>query len=523
MGHGVIVVGAGLAGMMAAIAASDEGGEVALIDRGSVGLGTNTAMSNAVFTGVSASYGAEEYIRETMEIGRFLNRRFKVEIVAEKSPEAVAGLKALGVPINPAGNLYQVKSPNPRVVSGVTMVKQVAAALRSRSNIHVVRDFYVTGIMKEDGAATGIEGIDEAGRRVIYGADAVVLATGGAGAIYLRNDNQKGIMGQGYYLAAMAGLSLLDMEFVQFFPLVVAGEGLAASIVYPPMHEAIRLVNSAGEDLAVKYNMGSLSEAVMRKRDELSIDLYRETEKGTVFLDYRKVPDDAWNVHPLSLLRLIKHDFKAKPLPVSPAVHFMMGGVRTDEACRTDLPGLFACGEVTWGLHGANRRGGNALMECAVFGTLAGRNAAQFKSSGPKGIVSDIKGPWEDRTAGTKTGHKALGQIKDEIRRTAWVHAGVIRSADGLKKGLDASFLIGRDLEGIISESRREVCVKADLTAAVVTLKAVITASLGRQESRGSFYRDDFPREDDVSWRKNSSLTYDSATGSFAVDYVPVN
>ncbi|HBL25152.1 MAG TPA: hypothetical protein DDZ40_13725, partial [Deltaproteobacteria bacterium] len=223
MGHGVIVVGAGLAGMMAAIAASDEGGEVALIDRGSVGLGTNTAMSNAVFTGVSASYGAEEYIRETMEIGRFLNRQFKVEIVAEKSPEAVARLKALGVPINPAGNLYQVTSPNPRVVSGVTMVKQVAAALQSRPNIHVVRNFYVTGIMKEDGAATGIEGIDEAGRRVIYGADAVVLATGGAGAIYLRNDNQKGIMGQGYRLAAMAGLSLLDMEFVQFFPLVVAG------------------------------------------------------------------------------------------------------------------------------------------------------------------------------------------------------------------------------------------------------------------------------------------------------------
>jgi succinate dehydrogenase/fumarate reductase flavoprotein subunit len=201
----------------------------------------------------------------------------------------------------------------------------------------------------------------------------------------------------------------------------------------------------------------------------------------------------------------------------------MMGGVRTDEACGTDLPGLFACGEVTWGLHGANRRGGNALMECAVFGTLAGRNAAQFKSSDPKGIASDNKGPWEDRTAGTKTGHKTLGQIKDEIRRTAWIHAGVIRSADGLRKGLDASFLIGRELEGIVPENRREVCLKADLTAAVLTLKAVIVASLGRQESRGSFYRDDYPREDDVNWRKNSSLTYDPATGSFAVDYIPVS
>jgi len=520
MKNGVIVVGAGLAGMMAAVAASDEGAEVTLVDRGSMGLGTNTAMSNAVFAGVSDSYGAQEYVRETMEIGRFLNNRKKVRIAGEMSREVVALLKSFGVPVGAMGTYYQVRSPDPRVIAGVTLVRGVAGAINSRPGIRVVRDLYVTGIVKKGGVAEGIEGIDARGGNIVCRADAVVLATGGAGAMYLRNDNQKYIMGQGYYLAAAAGLPLIDMEFVQFFPVVVATEGLPATIVYPPIHETIELVNSAGEDLAVKYNLGSLTDAVMKKRDELSIELYRETRKGTVFLDCRRVPGEAWNEHPLSLLRLIKHDFATKPLPVSPAVHFMMGGVLTDDTCQSGLPGLFACGEVTWGLHGANRRGGNALMECAVFGTLAGRNAAHFSEGSPRGVRME---PQELRTAGSGApggSRKSLGDIKGEIRKIAWDNAGVIRSAEGLTKGLESAREVHRELNGIVPGTRRERCAKMDLTAAVVTLKAILAASLVRQESRGSFFREDHPREDDVNWKKNSSLTYDPAEGDFAVTHV---
>ncbi len=522
MKNGVIVVGAGLAGMMAAIAAADEGAEVTLVDRGAIGLGTNTAMSNAVFAGVSDSYGVQEYVRETMEIGRFLNNRKKVETAAEKSREAVALLKSLGVPVGLVGTLYQVRSPDPRVISGVTLVRRVAEAIGSRPSIRVIRDLYVTGIVKRDGVVEGIEGVDSRGGSIVCRADAVVLATGGAGAMYLRNDNQKYIMGQGYHLAAAVGLPLLDMEFVQFFPVVVSGEGLPATIVYPPVHEAIRLVNSAGEDLAVKYGLGSLTDAVMKKRDELSIELYRETRKGTVFLDCRKVPGEAWNEHPLSILKLIKHDFATRPLPVAPAVHFMMGGVMTDDTCRSGLPGLFACGEVTWGLHGANRRGGNALMECAVFGTLAGRNAARFNEGGPKGVKMETVKPGTGGTVAPGGSRRSLGDIKGEIRQMAWDYAGVIRSAEGLTKGLEAAREVHRELDGFVPGSRRETCAKGDLTAAVVTLKAILTASLARRESRGSFFRDDHPGEDDAGWKKNSSLTYDPVERAFAVTHVAV-
>ncbi len=520
MKNGVIVVGAGLAGMTAAITACNEGAEVILIDKGSVGLGTNSAISNGFFTGTSDSYNVKDYVQDTMEIGRFLNRKRTVETAAEAAHEAMEMMKGLGVPISASGSSYSVKSPNARTIPGVTLVKQVAEAVKGLNGIRVVRDLYVTGVATGEGAATGIEGIDSEGRAVVFNGDAIVLAAGGAGAIYLKNDNQKSMMGQGYFFAAKAGLPLMDMEFVQFFPFVISGEHLPGTIVYPPFHEEVRLVNGAGENIVEKYGLGSLNDAIMKKRDELSILLYGETQRGTLFIDYRSVPDELWKEHPLSLLALIKHDFKTKPLPVSPAVHFMMGGVRTDEDCRTDLPGLFACGELAWGLHGANRRGGNALMECVVFGTISGRSAARFKGTGRKGSSPDEKGPSERHGAGRKGMQGSLREIRQGIRQAAWDHAGVIRSEQGLKKGLEAASRIGQELTGIVPENKREVCLKADLTAALFTLRAILTASLGRKESRGSFYRSDFPREDDGNWRKNSSLTYDPVKDTFEATYV---
>ncbi|HOW55738.1 MAG TPA: FAD-binding protein [Syntrophorhabdaceae bacterium] len=522
MGNRVIVVGAGLAGMAAAIAACEEGAGVTLIDRGSVGLGTNSAISNGFFTGTTDSYGADDYVKDTMEIGRYLNRKRTVETVAEKAPGVMAIMRGLGVPMNISDSLYAVRPPNARTIPGVTLVKQLAAAAGARREIHIVRDLYVTGIMAAEGTVTGVEGIDKEGRDIVFNGDSVVLATGGAGAVYLRNDNQKNIMGQGYCLAARAGLALMDMEFVQFFPIVVSGEHLPDTIVYPPFHKEVRLVNSAGENLIEKYGLGSLSEAAMKRRDELSILLCGEAGKGAVLLDYRRVPDELWGEHPLSLLSLIKHDFKTKLLPVSPAVHFMMGGVRTDEDCRTGLAGLFACGEVSWGLHGANRRGGNALMECAVFGTTAGRNAAHFNGQGRGRSASAQaeKGRQADRGAIRKGAQRTLSDIRHEIRRAAWDHAGVVRSEQGLKKGLEITARIGSELAGIIPEGRRQVCLKADLDAALFTLRAILTASLGRKESRGSFYRSDFPVEDDANCKKNSSLTYDRANDTFASTYV---
>jgi aspartate oxidase len=361
-------------------------------------------------------------------------------------------------------------------------------------------------------------GFDKTGEEVIINAPAVVLATGGAGAIYLRNDNQKGILGQGYYLAARAGLELWDMEFVQFFPLVIAEPGLPSRAVFSPHPRGTRVINDEDEDVLQKYEMGDLNEAIKTRRDDLSAALFKEGSKGLVYIDYRKVPSSAWGKHPLSLLSRIHFDFKNKPLSVSPAAHFFMGGVRTDEDGQTSLPGLFACGEVVWGLHGANRMAGNALTETVVFGRIAGQNAAHHAlTHRPSELNSKelLKDPSHPIVSSKET----LAHIRRQIKEAAWKYAGVIRSEKGMREGLVKLKELERGLKGVVPKNISDKKSKDDLMSAAFVLKAILTASLSRKESRGAFIREDFPQQDDLHWRKNSCIVYDIQKDNFSIKH----
>jgi aspartate oxidase len=200
---------------------------------------------------------------------------------------------------------------------------------------------------------------------------AVILSAGGAGAIYRRNDNQRSILGDGYALALRAGLPLFDLEFVQFYPFVLGEPRLSSFLLYPPYSKEVRLFNEKGEDLLEQFSFrGDLNQAIVAQRDRLSIALYHASQNGDVFFDLTQVPEGEWEHYPLNFLKKSKFPFRDRPFLVSPAVHFFMGGVEIDEKAATSLPGLFAAGEVVWGIHGANRLGGNALTECAVFGAI---------------------------------------------------------------------------------------------------------------------------------------------------------
>jgi fumarate reductase (CoM/CoB) subunit A len=513
----VAVVGAGLAGMIAAITACREGAEVLLVDRGSIGLGSNSAMANGVFTGPGSSYGEMEYVADTIKIGRGLNRKTMVEAVAREARRGIELLRSTGLDITETTATYSVKSPDANIIPGVTLVRKVAETARALSALDVVTGFCVTEIVKVQGAVRGIRGFDRAGKETMIPADAVVLATGGAGAIYLRNDNQKTIMGQGYRLAAEAGLDLWDMEFVQYYPLVFADPHLPSVIVYPPYDAAVELINSAGEDLMAKYNLGNINEASLKKRDEFSATLFGELRSGPVFMDFRKVPSARWREHPLSLIAGLRFDFSTSPVAVSPGAHFFMGGVRTDEYGRTELPGLFACGEVVAGLHGANRRGGNALMECLVFGAIAGRNAA----TEVLGSETHPVAPPEPQPAptGASADRGELRDLRQEIRRIAWSSAGVVRTEGNMKEGLAQIDVLRQRLRSIQPETPDDRRLKLDLASAAFTVRAVLTAGLGRKESRGSFLRSDFPDEDNAHWKKNSCLKYDSENDTFTLSF----
>jgi fumarate reductase (CoM/CoB) subunit A len=515
----VIIIGAGLAGMVAALSARQEGAGVMLVDMGSLALGTNSALSNGVFACPTQIRGRTDYIRDTIDVGRHINSRAVVERTAVEASQLPVLLRSLGVEVGEFSTGFRAIASSPGTIPGMDLVHRVAARLGTDADIKTLMGLSVLELVRADEGVTSVRGINRQGEEVTLTAPATILATGGAGAIYLRNDNQKTAMGQGYYLAAMAGLPLLDMEFVQFYPFVIAEQGLPALLVYPPHPREARIINDSGENILGKLGIADVNEALIKKRDTLSNLIMEEARLGPVYLDLRSVPAARWTEHPLSILGRLKFDFSAKPVRVAPAAHFVMGGLKTDECAATSLEGLYACGEVTWGLHGANRMGGNALTECVVTGRIAGRNAARRAATGK--MAAGIQREERQRQAPEREDSEgSLSSLRRRIREVAWTDAGVAREKTGLRKGSEMAGALWGELETVAATDPSKRKIKADLTAAVFTLRAILAASLARQESRGSFLREDFPGEDDGRWLKNSCLLYDRNTDTFSVSHL---
>jgi succinate dehydrogenase / fumarate reductase flavoprotein subunit len=520
MSKRVIIIGAGLAGLTAAHAAAKQGATVLVVDRGPIGIGTNSALSNGVMSGPSERYRAEDFVRDTLRAGSGINCVSRVRLVAREAPSAFQIPRSIGVPIRERGVQRTIASPDPSVIPGVTLMRKLADHVRSLDNVHTLPGFCVTELLHRDGRVCGIMGFSRKGGQLEIEAPAVVLATGGAGAIYRRHDNQKRIMGQGYALAARAGLELLDMEFVQFYPLVLADPGLPALIVYPPFAREAKLAGASGVDILERNGLADVNDAIVKKRDLFSALLSEEGQRGGVFLDLREVPSAAWDVHPLAIFRRLRFPFREKPVAVSPAVHFMMGGVRAAETGETDLAGLFACGEILWGLHGANRLGGNALTECIVTGALAGRFAAERAlGSVPMPACTDrAKQVARPEGAGGMADYR---DIREHLRDAAWNGAGIVRTEGAMRKALSSLEDIEERLGRLSPQTVRERLLDCDLRAGALTQRAILQAGIGRKESRGSFLRSDHAGQDDAGWRRNSCLKYDADSSSFTVSYLP--
>lgn len=516
----VIVIGAGLAGIMGAKAACDRGAKVLLLTYRTVGLATNSAISNGVFAGPTASYAADAYIQDTFLIGKKLNSLPHIEAVARGIGPAMAFLRSAGCHITETHGYYLVQPSRPDVIPGVTLMKTLAANVKGSQGLTVRAGFYVADILSHEGRVWGVRGIDKGGDAMTFCAPAVILAGGGAGAIYLRNDNQKRALGQGYAMALRAGLELRDMEFVQFYPFVQAEPGLPSMLLYPPVPKNARLIDAQGENLAARFGMGNLNDMILKKRDDLSALLHEALLAGPIYMDYRDIPAADWEHPPLAMLAKLKFDFRNKPFAIAPAVHFLMGGIRTDPGTQTQMPGLFACGEVAWGLHGANRRGGNALAECVVFGQIAGTQAARWASTHrmSESTPSGAQAPDNGVPCGPSA-MAPLRQLGRQLREVAWADAGVVRSGQGLRTGSASLRKIEADIQGIEPGTADESFKKADLLAAALVLRAIFAASLGRQESLGSFKRQDFPEEMESSRYGNSCIRYDAATDRMSVTF----
>jgi len=516
----ILVIGSGLAGVIAALEAERSGQQTFLLGKFSIGMGTNSSLANGGFTTANSRFSREDHLRLTLETGRGLNRVSLVKCLVEHGPKAMESLKSYGIELVESGMGYWVGRPEvSSELPGVLLMKALVKKLKN-SAARLLPGFVVFDLVVEEGEVRGVFGFSREGKPFLIQSRAVVLATGGAGGIYRRNDNQRTIRGDGYALALRAGLPLYDLEFVQFYPLVLAEPGLSTFMLYPPYPKEIRLFDERGEDLIIGLGISEdLNGAIMNQRDRLSIALYEACQKGDVFLDLTRVPEKAWGQYPLNFLNRSRYPFRERPFLIAPAVHFFMGGIEVNHQGKTALPGLFAAGEAAWGVHGANRLGGNALTECAVFGILAGRSASkEVKTKGKEtagvALLSEkaLK-RWERKTREYLKKKRGVFDhpkyLYMELKDLAWKYAGPIRDEGSLNQGLNRLATLEEKIAEVCPSTSHDLFRKREMENMVLLLKALLKGSLLRRESRGSFYRKDFPNQEDQTWLKNSCYRLD--------------
>ena len=527
----ILIIGSGLAGILSALEAEKSGLKVLMVGKFAIGMGTNTSMAGGAFTAANSRFSKEDHLRAILESGRGLNQVQLVKSLIEKGPNAIEELKNYGVPMVERGVGYSVDRPqNSSQLTGVLLVKALVERLKS-SSIKLLPGLVIFDLVVEEGEVRGAFGFLKDGRSCLIQSKATLLTAGGGGAIYRRNDNQRSILGDGYALALRAGLPLFDIEFVQFYPFVLAEPRLSNFILLPPYPKEIRLFNEKREDLFEKLGIGrDLNRAIITERDRVSLVLHEASQKGDVYFDLTQVPKEKWERYPLNFLRKTKFPFHDRPFLISPAVHFFMGGIEIDEHGRTTLSGLFAAGEVAWGIHGANRLGGNALTECAVFGTIGGRSAAEYarQSGGGEGswnLLSEISIKKWERKASNYLKRKRgpfdyPADLLKNLKDLAWRYAGPVREEGLMKEALLQLASLEKRIEKIYPATLKDLFKKRDLENAALILKAILQGSLLRMESRGSFFRRDFPNQNDQSWTKNTC--YRLGKGELQITHRPV-
>jgi len=371
-------------------------------------------------------------------------------------------------------------------------------------------------LIKAGPRVVGALAIDrEREKLVAFFARATVLATGGAGNLYSFTTNPRGLTSDGYALAFRARAQLIDLEFVQFEPFILVhpadarGYGLPTTLVA----DGARIYNRCSEEFLPKQNDGGIKPLT---KDLFSRALYREirhgrgSEHGGVYFDVKHLSETILEGYPrfLERCRASNIDPKKTPLEVAPAHHHMMGGVRIDEQCRTSIPGLFAAGEVTGGVHGANRLAGNAATDVLVFGHRAGRFASVFALAQERTVQfgSDLEAGCEEVLSlvdPQATDAEALGDVLARLQEVMWEKVGIERDGARLREAEAEIRDPGTRVDELRAKDLRSLLDLIGVRNAVLVASMVTASARIRTESRGDHYRTDFPLRDDVHWLKN--------------------
>ena len=525
----VLVIGAGGAGMYAAIAAARNGAKVILTDKNMISRGGATIMAQmttAAALGEEQPDSWETHLDDTLEAGRGLCDEKLSAILCEEAIERIREMDTWKVGwARKNGKITGVMAPGhsvPRCVyvdflnTGPAVAKCLRTQVARMVNVTRISGLSINDVVVDNGAIMGAVGWNVVdGTPVTIAANAIVIAAGGLTRLYARNSASNNMNGDGYAIALRAGAELIDMEFPQFFPIGHLAPRLVGMdpIMWDPFRYKLggKLLNVEGNEFVHTYG-GEDEGKYTTTRDIIAYGITKEAEAGRatgnggVFLSFQHVPDPELREAFGPVIDKLANngiDLTQRAIEVSPIAHYHMGGIRVNDKMETNIKGLYGAGEAVGGANGANRLSGNAIPEAFVFGERAGRFAATEVRKQPLSWVHSAATEHLERwkrvsSEGSGNKHKkaAIGEMWAALQKLMWENVGILRTGKKLKNAIDEINEMSRFHEELPPPSDREFNLARqdwyDLKSALLTAESVALAAINRTESRGAHQREDF-------------------------------